>query len=300
MKTSVISPAGIHVTSIGLGCVTFGREIDAAASHSLLDHAYAREVRFFDTAAAYGEGASESILGEWLATRRPAPGTVTIATKLLPPYEPARIQESVTRSLARLGVATIDLLYLHRWDATAESHAALAALHALFRAGKVRTLGASNFTMSHLAGALTLQERFGFEPFRVVQNNHNLAVSDVSTQFREFCAARKIAIVTYSPLGAGFLTGKHQRGVSPGSRFALVPGHQDVYFREAAYRRLARLEAVAARTGHSQTHLALAWALHQPGVASVLVGGRTPAHLDQSLAAQALDEPALFAELEAE
>src|SRR5204862_2036273 len=107
-------------------------------------------------------------------------------------------------------------------------------------------------------------------------------------------------IVTYSPLGAGFLTSKHQRGVEPGSRFALIPGHQRIYFHEAAWRRLARLEAVAARTGHSQAHLALAWALHQPGVASVLVGGRTPAHLDQALAAEAFDDPAIFAELEAD
>lgn len=300
MKTILIGSAQMRVSSIGMGCVTFGREIDEAVAHSLLDHAHARGVSFFDTAAAYGQGASERILGNWLASRGPAAGSVSIATKILPPYEPARIEESVSRSLERLGVAAIDLLYLHRWDGTAESPAALAALHDLVRAGKVRTLGASNYNVSQLATALTLQEQHGFETFRVLQNNHNLAVSDVSPMLREFCAGREIAIVTYSPLGAGFLTSKHQRGVSPGSRFALVPGHQDVYFHEASYRRLARLEAVAARTGHSQAHLALAWALHQPGVASVLVGGRTPAHLDQALAAQAFDDPALFAEMEAE
>lgn len=300
MKTLAITPAGMRVSSIGLGCVTFGREIDETASHTLLDYAFAKGVSFFDTAVAYGAGASESILGKWLALRRPASGSVNIATKILSPYEPAHIEESVGRSLQRLGVATIDLLYLHRWDATAESPAALAALNDLIKTGKVRALGASNFSMAQLATAVTLQEQHGFEPFRVVQNNHNLAVSDVSLEFREFCAAREIAIVTYSPLGAGFLTGKHQRGVASDSRFALVPGHQDVYFHEAAYRRLARLEAVAARTGHSQAHLALAWVLHQPGVASVLVGGRTPTHLDQALAAQAFDDPALFAELDAE
>lgn len=300
MKTLLIGPAGMRVSTIGLGCVTFGREIDEAASHALLDHAHARGVCFFDTAAAYGAGASERILGSWLASRRPAASAVSIATKMLPPYEPAHIEESVRGSLERLGVRAIDLLYLHRWDAAAESPAALAALHGLVRAGQVRMLGASNFTEAQLAAAVALQERHGFEPFRVIQNNHNLAVRDVSAPLVDFCAERGMAIVTYSPLGAGFLTSKHQRSVSPGSRFALVPGHQDVYFHEVAYRRLARLEAVAARTGHSQAHLALAWALHQPGVASVLVGGRTPAHLDQALAAQAFDDPALFAELEAD
>jgi len=95
------------------------------------------------------------------------------------------------------------------------------------------------------------------------------------------------------------LTGKHQQGVQPGSRFDRVPGHQDVYFNADACRRLARLESVAARTGFSHAHLALAWALHQPEVASVLVGVRSPAHLEQALAAQAFDDRELFAELSA-
>ena len=300
MPMKIVAIAGIRVSGIGMGCVTFGREIDEAAAHALLDHAYAHGICHFDTAAAYGKGASERILGSWLASRRPATGSVSIATKLLPPYEPANIGESVSRSLERLGVPAIDLLYLHRWDATGESPALLEALHCLLRAGKVRTLGASNFNVSQLATAIALQERHGFGPFQVIQNNQNLAVSDVSPELREFSAGRGIAIVTFSPLGAGFLTGKHEGGVVSGSRFALVPGHQDVYFHEAGYRRLARLQAVAARTGHGQAHLALAWALHQPGVASVLVGGRTTSHLDQALAAQAFDDPAIFAELEAD
>jgi len=297
MKTTVITSANLRVSQIGLGCVTFGREIDEAAAHVLLDHAYARGVTFFDTASAYSQGASESIIGRWMASRRPATGSMTVATKILPPYQPARIAEAVGASLRRLGLATIDLLYLHRWDATAESPDVLAALDALMQTGKVRALGASNYNLPQLKTALALQERHGLARFSVVQNNHNLAVRDVSAELREFCTAWKVAIVTYSPLGAGFLTGKHRHGVQPGSRFDLVPGHQDVYFHEQAYRRLARLESVAARTGHSQAHLALAWALHQPGVASVLVGGRTPAHLDQALAAQVFDDPALFAEL---
>ncbi|HBJ88326.1 MAG TPA: hypothetical protein DDZ88_31620, partial [Verrucomicrobiales bacterium] len=108
-----------------------------------------------------------------------------------------------------------------------------------------------------------------------------------------------ISIVTYSPLGAGFLTSKHRRGVESGSRFEIIPGHQQVYFHEAASQRLAQLEAVAKRTGHSQAHLALAWALHQPGIDIVLIGGRSPAHLDQAFAALEFDDPAILAELTA-
>lgn len=262
---------------IGLGCVTFGREIDETASFALLDHAWGRGVRHFDTAAAYGGGASETILGKWLASRKPE--GITVATKILPPYD--RID--LTPSLKRLGVDQIDLLYLHQWHETAlQLDSSLDGL-------TVKQLGASNFTLAQLQAV--------GPRFRVVQNNHNLAVNDVSDEFRAYCSANDIAIVTYSPLGAGFLTSKHQNGVQAGSRFEVVPGHQNIYFHDSAYQRLARLEAVAARTGHSQAHLALAWALHQPDIDTVLIGGRSPAHLDQAFAAMAFNDPAVFAEL---
>jgi aryl-alcohol dehydrogenase-like predicted oxidoreductase len=222
---------------------------------------------------------------------------LTIATKILPPYEPHLIESAVAESLQRLGIAVIDLLYLHKWHPAADELPALAALEVLVRSGTVRALGVSNCNQQQLESALARQHRNGWTPFSVVQNNHNLAVSEMGQEFRDFCAARGIAVVTYSPLGAGFLTSKHQNGVQPGSRFDLVPGHQDVYFHDASRRRLARLESIAARSGLSQSHLALAWALHQPGITSVLVGGRTPAHLDQAFAALSFDDPALFAEL---
>lgn len=281
MKLSSITPAALPVSQIGLGCVTLGREIDEAASFVLLDHALSRGVRFFDTASAYGGGASESILGRWLASRRPS--GITIATKILPPYD----RVDISASMQRLGVDQIDLLYLHQWHDSALN--AVPALDELLRSGRVKALGLSNVTLEQLRAA--------GPRFSVVQNNHNLAVSDVSDALREHCTAHGIAIVTYSPLGAGFLTGKHQHGVQSGSRFDLIPGHQDVYFHDHSYRRLATLEAVSVRTGHSQAHLALAWALHQPGIASVLVGGRTPAHLDQAFAALELNDPELFTEL---
>jgi len=298
MKTTTIG-GRMKISTLGLGCATFGREIDEAAAHVLLDYAVARGITFFDTALSYGEGVSEGILGSWVASRHPPADSFVLATKIMPPYQPARMAEAVDGCLRRLRVPAIDLLFLHRWDATAESPATLAALDALVRTGKVRMLGACNYSRTQLETGLALQAQHGLELFRVAQNNHNLAVSDISPEFRRFCAEREIAIVTYSPLGAGFLTGKHRRGVQPGSRFALVPGHQGIYFHEAAQRRLGHLEQVAARANQSQTCLALAWALHQPGVASVLVGGRTPAHIDQALAAQDFDAPALFAELDA-
>lgn len=299
MTSTHLHPSLPPVSPLCLGGSTFGREIDQTAAFALMDHAIARGITLFDTAATYTAGASEQIVGAWLGSRRPAAGALTVATKIYPPFTPEAIDAAVAASAARLGVATIDLLYLHKWDAAAETPAALGELERLVRSGRVRALGVSNFSAAHLQTVLALQQQLGLAPFRALQNVNNLAVSDVDPTTRDLCSARELAIITYSPLGAGFLTGKHRGGVQPGSRFDVAPGHQAIYFQPGPESRLARLAAVATRTGHPMAHLALAWAMHRPGVTSVLVGGRTPAHLDQAFAALAIDEPALFAELEA-
>lgn len=298
MKLIRLYPSAPLLAPICLGSSTFGREIDETAAFALMDHGLTRGITLFDTAATYSAGASERIVGAWLASRRPAPGALAVATKLYPPYTPEAMDAAVTASAGRLGVETIDVLYLHKWDPDAASPATLTALDRFVRTGRVRALGASNFSADQLRSALALQLRLGLAPFRVLQNVNNLAVSEVDRALRELCAAYAIALVTYSPLGAGFLTGKHRGGVQPGSRFDVAPGHKAIYFNPAAERRLTQLAAVSARTGHPMSNLALAWALHQPGIASVLIGGRNPAHLDQAFAALALDEPALWAELE--
>lgn len=300
MKSLILFPGAPALTPICLGGSTFGRENSESASFALMDYALTRAITLLDTAATYTAGGSEQIVGNWLASRRPKAGSLMVATKIYPPFTPAAIDTAVAASARRLGVEVIDLLYLHKWEANAETPAALRALDGLVNSGRVRSLGVSNFNAAQLRKALDLQAAEGLEPFRVLQNASNLAVRDVDAPLRELCSARGVSIVTYSPLGAGFLTGKHRGGVEPGSRFDVAPGHQGVYFNPLCERRLARLAEVSARTGHAMIHLALAWALHHPGVASVLVGGRTTAQIDQAFAALALNGPALFAELEAE
>jgi aryl-alcohol dehydrogenase-like predicted oxidoreductase len=263
-----------------------------------MDHALARGIRLIDTAATYSAGASEQLVGAWHTSRRPAPGSLMLATKIYPPYTAAAIDAGTAACAGRLGVETIDVLYLHKWDAGAETPEALTALDRLVTQGRVRALGLSNFNAEQLRTILALQQQLGLRPFRILQNNQNLAVRDVDAATKELCRIHDIAIVTYSPLGGGYLTGKHRGGVQPGSRFDVAPGHQGVYFNPTCERRLAKLAEVSARTGFPMAHLALAWALHQPGVASVLIGGRGPEYLEQAFAALALDDPSLFAELE--
>lgn len=298
MNPFILYPSAPALGPICLGSSTFAREIDEPTAFAFMDHAQRRKVALFDTAATYTAGASEKIIGNWLASRRPAPGSLIIATKIYPPYTPEAIDAAVAASAARLRVDVIDVLYLHKWDAGAETPEALTALDRLVRTGRVRALGVSNFNNSQLRTVLALQRQLGLAPFRLLQNNHNLAVREVDAETRELCAGSGLAIVTYSPLGGGYLTGKHRGGVQPGSRFDVAPGHQAVYFNPTCERRLAKLAEVAARTGLAMPHLGLAWALHRPGITSVLIGGRGPAHLDQAFAALEFDDPALFAELE--
>lgn len=288
-----------NISKIGLGCVTFGREIDQEASFEIMDHALAKGVNFFDTAAGYGGGSSEMIIGKWLASRRPASGNITVATKILPPFSPQKILASVHESLKRLGTPAIDLLYLHSWDQSVEKMENLAALDTLVSKGDVRMLGASNFNTKQLRQTLDQQKNNGLATFRFIQNNHNLAISELNNDAFRICQENGIAVVSYSPLGAGFLTGKYNRGIPEGTRFDLIPGHQNIYFTKQAHRRLGKLKIVAGRTGYAMITLALAWALHQPGISSVLVGGRTPKHLDQAFEALKCCDENLFAELQA-
>jgi aryl-alcohol dehydrogenase-like predicted oxidoreductase len=223
-----------------------------------------------------------------------------ISTKILPPYDAASIRKAVDASLKRLRIDAADVLYLHRWDETLNAPEAWQELGRLRKKGKIRELGVSNFNSQQLRDALRLQKEIGVRHLRYIQNNHNLAVSDLNDEIRQLCTDHGVHIVTYSPLGAGFLTGKHVNAIEKGSRFELMPAHQQVYFVDHAQKRLEKLLRLAAQTGYSAAHLALAWALHQPGISSVLIGGRSVEHIDQALEAAKFYSAQLFAELEQE
>jgi aryl-alcohol dehydrogenase-like predicted oxidoreductase len=279
--------------------VTFGREIDAGASVAMMDFAAAQGISLFDTAPAYASGRSEEIVGQWLAARRPDLPQPTVATKVLPPYTAASLNTSVAGSLQRLGVPHLDLLFLHRWHDSLLNAEAYEALADLVQRGAVRAMGLSNLDAPQLEEALAWQARVGSPRFAWVQNIHNFAVRGFDEALRCRCRAADIHMMGYSPVGAGFLTGKHRSGVVPGSRFEIIPGHQGIYFTPVAQQRLAHLEAVAQRHGRSPVDLALAWATRQPDIGLVLVGGRTPEQILQILRARAEDCHSLLRELEA-
>lgn len=286
------------ISRIGLGCVTFGREIDESQSFCLMDHALDSGITFFDTASSYNNGTSEVIIGNWLASRRLLGDQIMVATKISPPYTAERLSKFIHQSLKRLRLDSLDLLYLHCWDNSIKTDKVLTTLDNFIKEGKVACLGASNFTVDQLQSSVNLQKKLELDHFKFAQNNHNYAVSDLSPKFTEVCTNNEIEVVTYSPLGAGFLTGKYYSGIPADSRFEIIPGHKNVYFNEHAFKKLDHLKKVAKSTGYSMIHLALAWALHQSGVKTVLIGGRHPRQLDQAFEALKIYDQDIFRQLD--
>jgi aryl-alcohol dehydrogenase (NADP+) len=289
METRKLGRTDLHVSSLGMGCVTFGREIDEATAFQVMDRALERGITLFDTAEAYASGRSEEVVGAWLKAR----GTrdqIVLATKKLPPSTPDAIVASVEASLRRLQTETIDLYQLHAWDPNTPLEATLETLGKLVDAGKIRYLGCSNFAAWQLAKALWRADVHGWPRLESVQPNYNLVVRDIEKELLPLCADQEIGVISYSPLGAGFLTGKYRQGAPEpsGTRFEILPGHQRIYYHDAGFRIMEGLRAQAAETGRTMINLALAWVIGQPGITSVLIGARHTGHVDQAFEAEQL------------
>lgn len=270
---------------IALGCVTFGREINKETAFAIMDYAVSNGITFFDTAAAYGNGASERVIGEWLSNNGGIGDRLTIATKLLPPFSQQSLVDGIDKSLYRLNTASVNILYLHNWHETALNDDVILELNRLLQIGITKAIGVSNFTSDQLKIFLDKQRLSQSEIIGYVQNNHNLAVSDLADEMVDHCSINGIKIISYSPLGAGFLTGKHLSGVETGSRFDMMPAHQKIYFTQDSEKRLEGLLKLAKQAYQSPSVLALAWALRQPFVEKVLIGARSIDHINQAIKA---------------
>lgn len=288
MEYRTLGRTSLQVSSIGMGCVTFGREINQADSFAVLDRALERGINLFDTAAAYADGASERVLGEWLADRG-VREQVVLATKVNGVLSKQQIIKSADESLARLRTDRIDLFQLHHWDDETPLDDTLAGLQALVESGKVRWTGCSNWDSAQLSASLALCEERGMHRLQSVQPPYNLVQREIEADLLPLCVAENIGVIAYSPLAAGFLAGKYRRGaeVPAGTRFDIIPGHQPIYFTDHGFTVLEQLERTAEQSGRSMVSLALSWALTRPHISSVLIGARNMAQVDQAFDALA-------------
>jgi len=298
MEYRQLGKTDLNVSTIGLGAVTFGREIDEATAFTVMNHALARGINLIDTAEAYAKGRSEEVVGAWLKQSGQR-DKVVLATKLIPPLTAERIPLAVEASLRRLQTDVIDLYQIHAFDKNTPLDESLAVLGQLVQAGKVRYLGCSNFAAWQLCKALWRADGLGLPRLESVQPNYNLAIRDIEAELLPLCADQQIGVLSYSPLGAGFLTGKYSKSwtAPQGTRFDIVPDHWKVYETATSMQRMENLRAKAQTTGISMIHLAMAWVLGQPGITSTLIGCRSPAQVDQAFDAAAIG---MSAELRAE
>ena len=287
MEFRQLGNSDLRVSSIGLGSVTFGREIDAEESFSIIDYAMDRSINLIDTAEVYSAGTSEKVLGQWLS-RSSNRQKVVLGTKIVPPLGRERILQVAEDSLRRLQTDVIDLYQLHAFDANTPLEETMDALNTLVQQGKVRYLGCSNFDAWQICKALWIADVNDLAPMVSVQPNYSLAIRDIEAELLPFCADQNIGVTSYSPLGAGFLTGKYTKTwtAPKGTRFDVMPDHWDIYENDTSMRRMEGLRDIAAETGISMVQLALAWAIGQPGITSVLIGCRTLSHVDQAFNAE--------------
>ena len=316
MEMRSLGRSGIVVSRLGLGCATFGREIDEATSFLIMDAALERGITLFDTAEAYGGGqarqyrrdnlgledvrevsgemhSSEKILGRWIKSRG-VRSRVTIQTKVSANKNEQETWRALEASLRRLQTDTIDLYLFHKYDPEVPLEEGLAALDRAEKSGRIRCSGCSNFSATQLSEGLEPSRRKGLPRLGVIQPIYNLACREIETDLLPLCQRQEVGVVTYSPLGAGFLAGKYtadQAEIPKGTRFDVIPGHVDVYFHPRSFRVVEQLRQMAARTGLSMVQLAMGWVLHREGVDSVLIGARHTGHLDNALRSLEMEFP---------
>jgi len=213
MEKRKLGLSGIEVSVVGLGCNNFGRRIhDVAGARAVVDRAIDLGVTLFDTADVYGDGTSESFLGEAIGKRRQQ---VVIATKFgwgNPSGASKRtIARTVEASLKRLRTDTIDLYQVHYPDTRTPIEETLRALDELVRDGKVRAIGCSNFSRSQVSAALDTAARIGTAAFGTCQDEYSLLVRKIERDLVPLMRERNMMLLPYAPLAGGFLSGKYQR-----------------------------------------------------------------------------------------
>lgn len=304
MEYRRLGRSGLRVSVLTLGTMTFGGvgafaktgTTDVAGASRMVDACLDAGVNLFDTADVYSGGRSEEILGAALQGRR---DKALIATKLRFAMGPGpndaglsrhHVIEACEASLRRLGTDHIDLYQVHQWDGETPLEETLEALDALLRAGKVRYLGASNYSGWHLMKALGVSARDGLAPFVSQQIHYSLQAREAELELVPISIDQGLGVLVWSPLAGGLLSGKYRRGqpMPPGSRHLTDWAEPPIHDEAKLYDIIEAVMDVAARHGVSGAEVSLAWLLGRPAVTSLIIGARTEDQLAINLRAATL------------
>jgi len=293
MELRKIGDSDLLVSAVGLGCNNLAVRCDLEQSRAVVDQAIASGITLFDTADNYGNrGGSEEFLGKILGARR---RDVVIATKFGSPMDDAGLLKGASRryvmtaveaSLKRLRTDWIDLYQLHRPDPGTPIEETLRALDDLVRQGKVRYVGASNFTAAGVIDADRIARAHGLHRFVSMQNEYSLLSRNIEHEFIPALSSCGLGLLPYYPLASGLLTGKYRPGNVPeGSRLATPRPHERAFIADANWPVVTALEQFALSRGRTLLELAFGWLLAQPTVASVIAGATRPEQVVQNVAA---------------
>ncbi|HEV8551239.1 MAG TPA: aldo/keto reductase [Polyangiaceae bacterium] len=307
MRYHLLGKTGLYVSELCLGAMTFGGanqgiwsaigQLGHEQSHALIAAALDAGVNFIDTADVYSDGESERLVGQALKVLKRPREQVVVATKVRGRVGPgvnqvglsrAHVLASIDASLQRLGLDHVDLFQIHGFDPVTPIEETLRALDDVVRAGKARYLGFSNLPAWVASHAITFAEQNGLARFQSAQVFYSLVARDIEREIAPLCQARGLAILPWSPLAGGLLSGKFEadkKGPSDARRanFDFPPVNRD-----RLPKVLAALRQVATETGVSAARVALAWELTKPFVTSIIIGAKKPEQLADNLAATEL------------
>lgn len=296
MEYRFMGRTGLKVSELCMGTQTFGWGADEPTAHAMADRFVEAGGNFFDTSNIYNAGQSETMLGNWLK-QRGRRSQLVIATKVFFPagdgpndtgLSRKHILEQVEASLRRLQTDYLDLYQMHCWDASTPLEETLRALDDLVRAGKVRYIGASNYTPSQLMRAIMLSEMNRWARFDCLQPEYSLLIRSPEWELLPLCREEGIGFIAWSPLAGGWLSGKYRRDQPPppdsrvgrADRWDDLPEQRES---ERTWRIVDALWEVSESSGKTPAQVALNWVLHQPGVTAPIFGARTIDQLEQNL-----------------
>jgi voltage-dependent potassium channel beta subunit len=287
--------SGIKVSALSLGgWTTFGAAVtDDDLISRIIHRAFDAGVTFFDIADVYARGEAERRMGAVL--RQLPRHELVISSKVFWPMSDdvndrglsrKHIIESVEKSLKRIGTDYLDLYFCHRFDEETPVEETARAMDDLVRQGKVLYWGTSEWSGAQLRDVHALCGRRGWDAPVVEQPQYSLlARQRFEGDVRPAATSLGMGLVVWSPLASGVLTGKYDDGIPLGSRLEKLEWLRETFLTDEKMAKVKQFAELAAERGTSRTRLALAWALRQPGVSSVILGATTMAQLEENLAA---------------
>ncbi|SFG22244.1 Predicted oxidoreductase [Palleronia marisminoris] len=282
---NVTSPDGTPPSALSFGAMQFGGTADEDDARGMYLACREYGVNMFDTAHAYTDGRSEEMLGRLIAKER---DEVVVATKanVKRGNSAASIRESCEESRKRLGIDTIDLYYLHRFDPETDLEESFETLSTLKNQGWIRAIGVSNFAAWQVMKAQAVAARFDTR-IDAIQPMLNLVKRQVEVELLPMAQDQGMAVFPYSPLGGGLLTGKYRAGGE--GRLSDSEMYANRYREEWMHNTAADLATLANGMRTSPATLAVAWAMHRPGVTAPIISARNVEQLMPSLDALSLD-----------